>query len=141
MTLSITGLTVLEVGKQIPLGPGDTLVVKVSFGYFASEASDVTLWASLGIGVGRDIESFLSIHLDKALVPQTWEGTTEIFIPTSDKTDAVYWMKVEVNGTEVTIPNAVVISGMPAGTFEMIGPLLVLGLLAAMMPMLSGGSD
>ena len=48
-------------------------------------------------------------------------------------------MKVEVDGTEVTIPGAVVISGMPTilNIFEMIGPLLVLGLMAGMVAMMA----
>lgn len=136
MTLNITDLVALEVGKEIPLKPGNILVVDVRFNYIVSEPVDVTLWASLGIGMGRDVESFLPIYLDEALTPKTWEGSTEIAIPTSGIANGTYWMKVEVNGTEITIPNAVIISGV-LDIWEMIGPLLVLGLMAGIVAMMA----
>lgn len=134
MTVSITGLTVLGAGKRVPLSPGDTLVIEVSFMYTAGEATDVTLWASLGLSIGRDIESFKNIHLEKALTSTFWEGETEILIPTSGKTNGAYWMKVEINGTEVTIPDAVVIGGMPTvwDIGEMI-PMLIMVMVMSMM--------
>ena len=130
--MNITNLTVLQAGKQIALGPGDTLVVDVSFKYTVAEGTTATLWASLGIGVGRDIESFKEISLDATITPKTWEGSIEIPIPTSGKTNGTYWMKVEVNGTEVTIPDAVVISGMPTGITDIL-PMVILVMVMSMM--------
>lgn len=133
MTVNITNLTVLETGKKIPLGPGEILVVEVSFNYTVSQATDVVLWASLGLAIGRDIESFKTIHLDRAPTSTKWEGETEILIPASGKTNGTYWMKVEVNGTEVTIGDAVVISGMPVGILDMIPMLMVVMMMGIMM--------
>jgi len=135
MGANITDLTVLAASKLIPLGPGDTLVIEISFKYTVSQGTTVTLWASLGLGVGRDIESFKEISLEATLTPKTWEGTTEIVIPTSGKSNGTYWMKVEVNGNEVTIPDAVVISGM-SGIMDIIPMLMVVMMMGMMMPMM-----
>lgn len=137
--VNITNLIALEAGKRIPLNPGDILVVEYSFNYTAIQGADVDLWVSLGIGIGRDIEGFASLHLDKALIPKIFSGTFELAIPTSGKTNGTYWMKVEVNGTEITIPDAVVISGMTMlpDIFQQIGPLLVFGLMIGMMSMIT----
>jgi len=135
MGASITDLTVLAASKLIPLTPGDTLVAEVSFKYTVAQGTTVTLWASLGLGVGRDIESFKEISLEAALTPKTWSGTTEIVIPTSGKSDGTYWMKVEVDGNEVTIPDAVVISGM-SSISSMIPMLMMVMMMGMMMPMM-----
>ena len=138
MTVNITDLTVLEAGKKIPLGPGDTLVIEVSFKYTVSQSTTVTLWASLGLATGRDIENFEEISLEASLTPKTWAGTIEIPIPTSGKSNGTYWMKVEVNGTEVTIPDAVVISRMPVGITELLPMLMVVMMLSMMMSVMEG---
>jgi len=135
MGANITDLTVLATGKLIPLAPGDTLVIEVSFKYTVSQGTTVTLWASLGLGVGRDIESFKEISLEASLTPKTWSGTTEIVIPTSGKSDGTYWMKVEVDGNEVTVPDAVVISGM-SSIMSMIPMLMMVMMIGMMMPMM-----
>jgi hypothetical protein len=135
MGANITDLTVLANGKLIPLAPGDTLVIEVSFKYTVSQGTTVTLWASLGLGVGRDIESFKEISLEASLTPKTWSGTTEIVIPTSGKSDGTYWMKVEVDGNEVTVPDAVVISGM-SSIMSMIPMLMMVMMMGMMMPMM-----
>lgn len=136
MTVNITDLTVLQAGKLIPLGPNDTLVVDVSFEYTVSQGAPVTLWASLGLATGRDIESFKEVSLDAALTPKTWTGSTEIVIPGTDagKANGTYWMKVEVNGTEVTISDAVVISGMPSivPVLDII-PMVIMVMMMSMM--------
>ena len=135
MGANITDLTVLATGKLIPLAPGDTLVIEVSFKYTVSQGATVTLWASLGLGVGRDIESFKEISLEASLTPKTWSGATEIVIPTSGKSDGTYWMKVEVDGNEVTVPDAVVISGM-SSIMSMIPMLMMVMMMGMMMPMM-----
>ena len=92
----------------------------------------------MGIGVGRDIESFKNISLEATNVEKTWTGETQIQIPASGKTDGVYWMKVEIDGEEVTVQNAVVISGMPSSSllgFD-IGPLISIMIIMMMMKMM-----
>ena len=133
-----TSLAALAAGEQVELAPGDTLCVSCSFKYVVAQAVTVVLWASLGLGIGRDIESFEEISLEATLTPKTWEGDIDIPIP-SGKTAGTYWLRAEIEGypeTQTTIPDAAVISGVP-GVFEMIGPLLVLGLMAGMMSMMA----
>ncbi len=129
--MTITDLTVVAAGKSIELGPGDVLEIQVSFKYIASQPADVVLWASLGIGIGRDIESFKNILLDTTLTTKTWTGETQIQIPITGKTDGTYWMKVEIDGEEVTIQDAVIISGMPSTGFGQIGDMI--GMMVTMM--------
>lgn len=140
MTINITNLTALEAGKLVPLGPNDILVVDLSFKYTVSQGTTVMLWASLGIGIGRDIEASEEISLEATLTPKTWTGSIEIPIPGADagKANGTYWMKVEVNGTEITIPDAVVISGMPSvlPVLDLIPSLMMVMLLGVMMPMM-----
>lgn len=139
--VDITNFTALEAGRRIPLSPGDVLVVEYSFDYISVKAVDIQLWVSLGIGLGRDIEGFSTLHLDIALTTKIFNGAFELSIPTSGKTNGTYWMKIEVNGTEITIPDAVVISGMAGGIWDMIGPLLTLGVMMMMMEMTRGISE
>lgn len=119
-----TSLGALAAGEQASVGPGDTLRVSCSFKYTVARASTITLWASLGLGVGRDIESFKEISLEAALTPMTWEGEIDINIPASGKNNDTYWLRAEVEGygeTQVTIDNAVVISGYTSTTSDLLG--------------------
>ena len=133
--LVTTSLNALAAGEQVSVGPGDTLRVSCSFRYTVARATTVTLWASLGLGLGRDIESFKEISLEAALAPRTWEGDIDISIPASDKTNGTYWLRAEVKGygeTQVTIGDAVVISGMPTGVMDML-PALMAVMMTTMM--------
>ena len=135
-----TSLAALAAGQQVELRPGDTLRVSVSFKYTVARAATVTLWASLGLGVGRDIESFKEISLDAALTPKTWSGDIDIAIPASGKNNGTYWLRAEIKGygdTQTTIKDAVVISGMPEGgipgnTGGLFSMLIVVGIMGMM---------
>lgn len=137
--MTITSLVVVVAGKEVSLVPNDILVVQASFQYRTPVPVDVTLWASLGIGLGRDIESFMSIHLEATTTTETWTGTTEILIPSSGKANGTYWMKVEIDGEEVTISNAVVISNMETawGVIEMIPLLITVMIMSMLMNMMT----
>jgi len=132
-------LNALAAGEQVTVGPGDTLRVSVSFKYVVAQATTVTLWASLGLGVGRDIEAFNEISLEATLTPKTWEGSIDIPIPTSGKKDGAYWLQAEIEGfgeTQTRIDNAVVVSGMPPGLGETLGNLFPVMLVVMMMSMI-----
>ena len=134
-----TSLAALAAGEQVQLSPGDTLRVSCSFKYTVAEAVTVVLWASLGIGLGRDIESFEEISLEATLTPKTWEGYIDIPIPTSGKNNGIYWLQAEIKGypeTQTRINDAVVISGMPVSVWEMIPTLMVLMMMGMVMPMM-----
>ena len=115
-----TSLATLATGKQVQLVPGDTLRVFYSLNYLVAQAKAVTVWGALGIGLGRDIESFTPINLPAALTQNTWNSYIDIPIPTSGKTNGTYWLQVEVQGYDLgktagqKIEGAVVISGMGA---------------------------
>lgn len=138
MTIVRTSLSALAAGEQVQLGPGDTLRVSCSFKYTVAEATTVTLWASLGLGIGRDIESKEEISLGATLTPKTWEGDIDIAIPTSGKSNGTYWLRAEIEGygeTQTTIPDAVVISGMPVGILDMLPALMMVIMMGVMMGM------
>jgi hypothetical protein len=127
-----TSLDALAAGEQVQLGPGDVLRVCCRFKYVVAVDTTATLWASLGISPGRDIEAFREISLEATLTPKTWEGDIDIVIPASGKTDGTYWLRAEIKGfgeTQVTIDDAVVISGMPAGMTDMLEPLMMVMML------------
>ena len=147
--LKTTSLAALVAGGQVPLVPGDTLRVICKFTYTVAQTTTEVLWGALGIGLGRDIESFKYITLDKALTPTTWEGDIDIPIPMSGKNNGAYWLQVEVKDYDLgqqagqKIEGAVVISGMPEvgdvfNVLEMI-PLLVMVMMMSMMMNIMGG--
>lgn len=131
-----TSLAALAAGEQVQLGPGDTLRVSVSFKYIVAVGTTVTLWASLGLDLGRDIENFDEISLEATLTPKTWEGDIDINIPTSGKSNGTYGLRAEIQGypeTQVTIKDAIVISGMPTGISDIIGMVVVVMMMGMMM--------
>jgi hypothetical protein len=137
-----TSLAALAAGEQVQLGPGDTLRVNLSFKYIVAQAITVTLWPSLGLGLGRDIESFKEISLEATLTPKTWSGYADILIPASGKTNGTYWLQAEIKGypeTMVKIDNAVVISGMGGGGFDIssiMGIMMMVMMMGMIMPMM-----
>ena len=139
-----TSLGALASGQKIELSPGDILRISISFKYTVAESTTVVLWASLGLGIGRDIETKEEISLEAAITPKTWEGSIDLTVP-QGVTAGTYWLRAEIEGypeTQVTLPDAVVITAPPS-PIEMVGPLLVLGLMAAMVsqmaPMMKEG--
>jgi len=139
-----TSLDALAAGEQVQLSVGGTLRVNVSFKYTVAEPTTVVLWASLGLGIGRDIENKEEISLEGAITPKTWEGSIDLTVP-QGVTAGTYWLRAEIEGypeTQVTIDDAVVITAPPS-PIEMVGPLLVLGLMAGMVsqmtPMMKEG--
>ena len=116
-----TSLSALAAGEQVQLGPGDTLRVNLTFKYAVAQAITVTLWVALGLGLGRDIESFKEISLEATLTPKTWTGYIDIVIPVSGKTNGTYWLQAEIKDygeTQTRIDGAVIITGM--GDFSLI---------------------
>lgn len=147
--LKTTSLAALAAGEQVQLGPGDTLRVTCGFTYTVSQTTTEVLWGALGIGLGRDIENFKDITLDKALTPATWKGHIDILVPMSGKNNGAYWLQVEVKDYDLgqeaghKIENAVMMSGMPEvgdvfSVLEMI-PLLVMVMMMSMMMNIMGG--
>lgn len=138
-------LTALIANEQVELAPGDILRVTCSFKYTIGAITTVTLWAALGTGLIRSrMETYKSISLDAAPTPRTWEGDIDIIIPMTGEDNKDYWLRVEIQGyedeTRVQTPdNPILIRGMPeeVGIFDMMGPLLVLGLMMGLMTMMT----
>ncbi len=138
-----TSLAALAAGEQEQLGPGDTLRVNCSFRYTIAQATTETLWGALGIGLGRDIQYFKEINLERAITAKTWSGYIDIPVPMSGKNNGTYWLQVEIQGYDLgrsageKIEGAVVISGMPEigdvfAVLDMI-PMLVMVMMMSMM--------
>ena len=146
-----TSLAALAAGNPVALGPGDTLRVECSFKYTISQPSTEVLWGALGIGLGRDIENFKDISLNRAITLDTWEGYIDIPIPMSGKNNGTYWLQAEVQGYNIgpageKIEGAVVISGMPEvgdifTVLDMIPLLIVVMMMSMMMNMMSGAFE
>ncbi len=146
-----TSLAELVAGAQVALRPGDTLRVTCSFKYTVSQATTETLWGALGIGLGRDIEAFKEIDLDRSITPETWSGFIEIPIPMSGKNNGIYWLQVEVKNYDLgkeageKIEGAVMMSGMPEigdvfTVLELI-PALIMVMMMSMMMNIMGGLE
>ena len=134
-----TSLATLAAGEQVQLGPGDTLRVNLSFKYTVAQAITVTLWAALGLGLGRDIEAFKEISLEATLTPKTWSGYIDIPIPTSGKSNGTYWLQAEIKGypeTQTRINEAVMISGMSPPTPDILSTLMMVMMMGMIMPMM-----
>jgi len=134
-----TSLAALAAGEQVQLGPGDTLRVNLSFKYTVAQAITAVLWASLGLGLGRDIESFKEISLEATLTPKTWTGYIDIAIPTSGKSNGTYWLMAEVKGypeTQAKVDDAVIISGMSVGIMDILPTLMMVMMMGMVMPMM-----
>jgi len=143
-----TSLAALVAGNQVALGPGDTLRVTCSFRYTISQATTEVLWGALGFGLGRDIEAFKDISLERAITQKTWSGYIDIPIPMTGKNNGVYWLQVEVKDYDLgkeageKIEGAVVISGMPERVYfwdvlEMLPALVMVMMMSMMMNMMS----
>ncbi len=136
--LVTTLLAELVAGETVELHSGDTLRVEVSFKYTVAQGVTVTLWASLGLGLGRDIESFEEISLEATLTPKSWAGYIDLPIPASGKKNGTYWLQSEVKGypeTQVRVNDAAVISGMGGGITESLPSLMALMVMTMMMGM------
>jgi len=136
----VTAVQPLVAGERLELHPGDTLRVGVSFRYTVAQGTTVTLWASLGLGLGRDIESFKEISLEATLTPKTWEGYLDLPIPASGKKDGTYWLQAEVKGypeTQVRLDNAVAISGMATGIADVLPSLMAVMMMGMVMPVMA----
>lgn len=138
-----TSLSALAAGEQVQLSVGDTLRVTVSFKYVVAEPTTVVLWASLGLGIGRDIENKEEISLEGTITPKTWEGSIDLTVP-QGVTAGTYWLRAEIEGypeTQVTLPNAVVISAPPSPIPLLIALVLMMGMMSMMVPMIKEGFE
>lgn len=132
-------------GQPFPINVGQTLRVFYSFKYKMPESGSVRLWASLYyytiLGFFEREEKAQTkgtIALEKALDWRDYSGSVDIII-SSDCTPDIYGLILELPDYKDVADKreACVEVAKAPNIFDMIGPLLVLGLLAGMMPMLA----
>lgn len=135
-------LQVYEIEATLPsahpiLGPSDALKVGVTFKYTSTENAELQLWGSLSLATGRDIEAFKTIQLTKSLTEKTWSGDITLQVPATGKANGEYTLKVEVDGVETTITDAVTLENMPPtgllGGIGDIGNLIMMMIVMMMM--------
>lgn len=136
-------------GEKVELSVGDTLEVSVSFKYTVAENTMVTLRAcpyqyTVGVldRIGGSCGENREVELEATLTPKTKEAVVEMpIVPASEGgiENGTYGLIAEVLGTDAEdhIDDCLVISGNPPSMMEMIGPILVLGLMAGMMSMMA----
>lgn len=143
--LRTVSLAELVSGQTIRLSVGDILRVAVSFKYIVAENTVVTLRACPYHYVGPILDRIggscgeANIALERATTATLKEATVDMpIVPDAEGglTDGTYGLIAEILGTNVEdhIDNCLIVSGNPAGiwgTMEIILPLIMLGLMAA----------
>ena len=129
-------------GQPLPIAVGEILRVFYSFSYKLPEASDVRIWASFynyTIGILNRKESAQTkqtITLEKALDWKDYSGEIDILV--GDISPGIYGLICELPGYNIDerIDNCLEVAGVPS-IMDMMGPLLVLGLMAGMVSMMA----
>ena len=146
--LQSVSLAELASGQVVELSIGDTLRVVVDYSYTISQTTTFTLRCGLYrriAGVLNRIESVRNeknIILERALTPVSKEESVDVLIigeAEGGVADGTYGLIAEILGTdaEVHYDDCISVSGNPVGLTEMIGPLLVLGLMVGMVSMMA----
>lgn len=132
----------LTEGQPLPVAVGDTLKVFYAFKYKMPETTGVRIWASLyryTMGVldrASAAQTKDKITLVKALEWKDYED--EIDIEIGQISSGTYGLICELPDSDVEhhIDDCIEVTAAP-GIMEMIGPLLVIGLMAAMVAMMA----
>ena len=144
--LQTVSLAELASGQVRELSIGDTLCVVVDFTYTIAEKMTYTLRCGLYnriVGVLNRIESVRNeenITFEKALTSVSKEESVDVMIigeAEGGVADGTYGLIAEILETdaEVHYDDCIIVSGNPVSMMEMVGPLLVLGLMAGMVAM------
>ena len=143
--LQRVSLAELANGQVIELAVGDILQVWVSFKYVVAEDTIVTLracpYAGLFGRVGGSCGE-ADIELERSTTAKLKEAAVDMpIVPAAEGgiENGTYGLIAEILGTDAEdhIDDCLVISGNPAGMMEMVGPLLVIGLMMGMMSMMT----
>lgn len=136
-------LGALNPGQPLPVGVGDTIKVFYAFNYKVAETTGVEIWASLyryTAGVldrSSQAQTKQTITLEKAIEWKLYEGEIDIVI---GQVNSGSWGLIcelpDYAEAEQHIDDCIEVTAAP-GVFEMIGPLLVIGLMAAMVSMMA----
>ena len=146
--LRTVSLAELASGQVIELSVGDTLRISVSFKYVVAEDTTVTLRAcpyQYTVGVLDRIGGSCGeadIELERSTTAKLKEATVDMpIVPAAEGgiANGTYGLIAEILGTDAEdhIDDCLIISGNPVSMMEMVGPLLVIGLMAAMVGMMA----
>lgn len=132
----------LAEGEALPIAVGDTIKVFYSFKYKMPEASDVKIWASLyryTVGIldrSSQAQTKETIMLVKSLDWKLYEG--EIDIVVGSVSSGVWGLICELPDYDMEdhIDDCLEVAAVPS-MWDMLGPLLIIGLLAAVVPMMA----
>lgn len=132
----------LAEGQPLPITVGDTIKVFYSFTYKMPQRTDVRIWASLyryTAGIldrASAAQTKQTITLEKALDWIPYEG--EIDIVVGSISAGTYGLICELPDydTESHIDDSIEVSA-PLNIWEMMGPLLIIGLMVGLMSMLT----
>ena len=140
----------LTEGQPLPISVGETIRVFYAFRYMMPVAAGVRIWASLyryTAGVldrASQAQTKQTITLEQALEWKDYDGQIDIVV--GDIGSGTYGLICELPDydKEDHRDDCIEVTAAP-GIFEMIGPLLVLGLMAGMFsmmaPMMEEGSS
>lgn len=133
----------LTEGQPLPISVGEVIRVFYAFNYRMPERTDVRIWASLYeyyLGFLNRLEPAQTkeiITLEKTLLEwKPYEGEIDIVI--GNISSGTYGLIVELKDYDVSdrIDDCLEFTA-PPGIFEMIGPLLVIGIMAVMVSMMA----
>lgn len=148
----------LQEGQAVPITTGDTLKVAFAFKYKMPEQSSVQVWASLyryTAGIldrASDAQTKGTILLEQSLEWKDYSGEIDILIPQISGTlggiisggiNAGLWgliVELPDYNIEEHIDNCLEATAA-AGIFDMIGPLLMIGLMVGLMSMFGGEKE
>ncbi len=132
----------LTEGQPLPINVGEALRVFYAFRYKVAETADVRVWASLynyTLGVlnrQEQAQTKQTITLEKALDWKDYAGEIDILV--GQISSGTYGLICELPdyGVEDKIEACIEVTAAPS-VFDMIGPLLVLGLMAGLVAMMA----
>jgi hypothetical protein len=124
---------------------GDTVRVTASFQYTVGKDTSVTVQAGPYHYIAGILDRIgtcfgtTTVDLPKALTPTEKQFTVDFTLKATDGIAAgTYGLLVEIPGTDINVKqdDVLIIPAAP-GIFEMIGPLLMIGLMVAMVSMMA----
>lgn len=132
----------LTEGQPLPIVVGNTVRVFFAFNYRMLETSDIRIWASFykySFGIldrQGQTQTKGIITLQKALTYQPYEGVIDIVV--GDMPVAIYGLICELPDYDVydNIDDSIEVAAAP-GIFDMIGPLLMIGLMVGLVSMMT----
>lgn len=133
-------------GQPLPISTGETLRVYYSFKYSLPESGKIRIWASLyqyTVGIldrATQAQTKGEILLEKSLIPKEYSGTIDITIGSINSGTYGLICELPDYAEDEHLDNCLEVTGVPS-IFDMIGPLLMIGMLAMLIPTMQEGME